>query len=111
MSRLRAAFPSGFNDWRGNDFIKNDRVIFRSRISRCSSPFLNVFLIKSNFHIQNKLSDSANFSRIHLLSVKKRNLKGTAVFLNEGLKGTLFTQWYLMPLVITDSNPYPPVLK
>lgn len=62
MSRLRTAFPFGLNDRLGDDFIKEDQVLVRSkspvlrrksRIYRGSSPFLNEFLIKSNFHIQN----------------------------------------------------------
>ena len=105
MSRLRTAFPFGLNDRLGDDFIKEDQVLVRSkcpvlsrkssRICRGSSPFLNEFLIRSNFHIQNELSDSANFSKIHLLSVKKKNLKGTVVFLNKSLQDTdnsLFTR-------------------
>lgn len=107
MSRLRTAFPFGLNDRLGDDFIKEDQVLVRSkcpvlrrkssRICRGSSPFLNEFLIRSNFHIQNdsKSQNTSNFSKIHLLSVKKKNLKGTVVFLNKSLQDTdnsLFTR-------------------
>ena len=56
---------------------------------------------------QNKLSDSPTFSRIHLLAMKKRNLKQTVILLHESLndaENSLCTQWYSIPLDIIDSK-------
>ena len=67
--------------------------------------FPDKFLDKVNFYLHNKLSDSPNNFRIHLLAVKKRNLKQTAILLNERLNdadNSLYTQCYLMSLDIID---------
>ena len=60
---------------------------------------------KLNFHLQNKLSDCNNFSRVHLSSTKKRYLKQRAVILNKRFKdsnNSLYTRCYLMMLENID---------
>ena len=66
-----------------------------------TNPFFNKF----NFSLQNKLFDSPIFSRIRLLSMKKKPLKRTAALINERLndaKKSVYIQWYLMTLDIID---------
>ena len=45
----------------------------------------DAFLHKFKFYRENKLSESSNFSGIHLSSMEERNPKRTAALLNESL--------------------------
>ena len=80
------------------------------KINTSLSP--DEFLDGFEFHHQNKLFDSPSFSRIHLLATKKRNLKQTAIPLNENINDVnnfLYTQWYLMSLELIDSKILKPL--
>ena len=86
--KLQTVFPYWFKDCLGNGLIKKTSVLVEAkflatksyRICQDHVHELSTFLSpdelldKVKFYIKDKLSDSPNFSRVHLLASKKRNL-------------------------------------
>ena len=113
MLQLRTIFPYGFNYRLVDDFIKKGTNVLvgskfptlprkSTRISQdhvrklSTSLSPDKFSYKFKFYLQNKISDSPKFSRIHLIAMhKQKKLKQTAILLNESLNDTsnsLYTQ-------------------
>ena len=64
------------------DFVTPSNTIYLD----CHSLNVIYLITCSRFnHLQNNLSDSPCFSRIHLLAMQIRNLKQTSILLNESL--------------------------
>ena len=115
MLKLQTVFSYRFNDQFDDNLVKKDtHVLVRSKFTALPTKYIkvsrghfhksstclssDVFLNKLNFYLQNKLFGSPNFSRIHLSSMKKSNLKQRAVFLNESLNdvsNSLHAQRYI----------------
>ena len=130
MLKLRTVYPYGMNDRIGDDFVnQNTHVLVgkqfpplprkNARISRGQSHRNNSSLSPKDFfhqfklHLNNNLSELPNFSRVHLMSMKKANLRQIAVLLNECLaeaNSSQYTHWYLMALDIIDSKILKPPL-
>ena len=81
MLKLGRVFPYRLSDQLGDDFIKEDTNVLENLLV---SP--DALLNKFWKFLQNKLSDSPNVFRIQFLFMKKRNLKRTAVLLNESVE-------------------------
>ena len=80
-------------------FWKN--LVVMGELHACRAFDASIISKKFKFYFQSKLSGSPNFSRVRLLAMKKRNIKGTAIFFNESLNdadNSLYAQWFLMSL-------------
>ena len=121
MLKLGAVvFPYGVKNRLGDDLVKEDtRVLVRFKFTALpwksaknsqvhvhklkASLFPDAYFNKFDFYLQNKLSHTSNFSRIHLSPMKKINLNRTAALLNKSLNDANDSR-YLMALHIINSK-------
>ena len=124
MLKLRTVYPYGFNDRIDNEWKKEDthdavakrfpklkRKFVRSSRGKTRYGVNNLdpksFCTKLRDISQNNISDTANFIRLSLSSIKKKYLKNIYFMLESKLSNSSninYSQWYLMALDLIESK-------